>query len=365
MKTKNSIKKLVVAGMASAMIAAAVGSISGTVAWFQYNTRATAAYSGAAAHCTENLQMRLYSAKKFDNTEEVHKTDWSNELKPTDIATFLTGMGRDANMAANLTPVTSGELALDAVPTTFYKNPQAYQTDYTNWGTANYNDYVELPIQFRVADVDGVTSGTEHVNYLAKKIYLSELVIAAKGAKGDLSNAIRVAIDANTTKATFSKEDHSTTGVDVYGQLDLDPNRTGNDYVYGKNTGDPATFSVDTGNGMFDFGDGDTTSYLNYGDDGKVAKSYPLTKATDASHLRVADITNPNDLSGFKEVGSTVAGTYALADASYFTITVRIYLEGWEKVGATPSAIWDDVTYVGAQFNVGLGFTAESHAVHA
>ena len=52
--------KLLVGTLAIASVAATVGSISGTFAWFQYSTRVTAAYSGAAAHVSENLQIRVY-----------------------------------------------------------------------------------------------------------------------------------------------------------------------------------------------------------------------------------------------------------------------------------------------------------------
>ena len=56
----NTFKKVAVSTMALAMGAALVGSISGSIAWYQYSTRSTVSYSGASAHCTESLQVRVY-----------------------------------------------------------------------------------------------------------------------------------------------------------------------------------------------------------------------------------------------------------------------------------------------------------------
>ncbi len=55
---KINSKKAVVATMAIAMAAGIAGSISGTVAWFQYNTRVTTEFTGTTAKCTEFLQVR-------------------------------------------------------------------------------------------------------------------------------------------------------------------------------------------------------------------------------------------------------------------------------------------------------------------
>ena len=57
MKINN--KKIIVSTLALAMGAALAGSISGTVAWYQYSTRAPAEFLGVAAHCTENIELRI------------------------------------------------------------------------------------------------------------------------------------------------------------------------------------------------------------------------------------------------------------------------------------------------------------------
>lgn len=59
---KINTTKLVVGVLAVAGVASLVGSISGTVAWFQYNTRAVAEFEGITAKCTEFLEVRTVKA---------------------------------------------------------------------------------------------------------------------------------------------------------------------------------------------------------------------------------------------------------------------------------------------------------------
>ena len=55
---KINTTKLVVGVLAVAGVASLVGSISGTVAWFQYNTRTVAEFKGTSAKCSEFLEVR-------------------------------------------------------------------------------------------------------------------------------------------------------------------------------------------------------------------------------------------------------------------------------------------------------------------
>ena len=41
-------------------------------------------------------------------------------------------------------------------------------------------------------------------------------------------------------------------------------------------------------------------------------------------------------------------------------VNVLIYLEGWQTLGATPSAMWGD-NYIGAKFDVGMRFETIIH----
>ena len=314
MKTKN-LKKLTVAALATALGAGLIGSISGSVAWFQYSTRSTVAYTGASAHCTESLQISLDG------------TNWASDLKTADVVSYLESQivsGTTTRGDSYMRPVTSGELAAGAVADTFYKNPLYQYPETSKWGVATKKDYVELPLQFRVLDVDGESTET----LLAKDVYLTRVDIQEKAVSGkkSIADAIRVAVPGAGTFSTSGAD------VDVYGKLRLHE--------------EGATEDDKTG----DF-EWETREDIIYGDNGKVAKSYAMT-GTDG----LADDSDPYNISG------TALGTTTTSGAM-FTLTVRIYIEGWTKLEG--SAIWEAADYVGSQVNVGFRFSVEAHEDHA
>lgn len=342
--------KLLVGTMAIAAVAATVGSISGTVAWFQYSTRSTVAYKGAAAHCTENLQIRI-------NAGTESQYPWTQDLTSTAIGTYLTATRSTA--ANTLRPVTSGELAQGAVASTLYKNPIYQYPDMANWGEATATeDYVVIPLQLRVLDLNGNTTA----NYLAKKIYVTDVTIAADSANTsphyDFSSAIRVGVSAAqagatslTPYATFSTANatNAATGIAVSGKLDLN-----NDGFADKEAG-------------YDFQTG-TRNEVDYGASGKFAKSTSnaqLGTSAAATDVGVANDTDPYHLKG-KEIGSTTT-------EKVLNVEVKIYLEGWAEISdytanvggeadTDMKTIWDIAKSNGALFDVGIRFSAETHA---
>lgn len=378
MKTKNSIKKLVVAGMASAMIAAAVGSISGTVAWFQYNTRATAAYSGATAKCTENLQIRIYDADLYGPSQKKYADlaaykaafPWGSDLTSTMISNYIKAKRGAWDASANagagawvdgtttsLTPVTSGNLALNDAATTFYKNPDlGLRTEkdlnlYTNWEVDSKKlSIVEIPLQLRLLDVDGDSDSADGRNYIAKDLFLSDLTIAAKTVDGkkDITNALRVSFTDNA--GTPNKKTFSKTGAEVtaHGQLDLDHDGN-NDYAY-VSSSNIVKYDVQGESSVIDYGRGTG--------DAPVAKS---TKIETGENKPIADVTGTKRFAPEGDVfGTLVAGHDSSAENSWFTVTVRIYLEGWTPLdgyGAVANqTLWDDTAYIGSEFYVGMEF---------
>ena len=280
----NTAKKMIVAAMVTAMGAGIAGSISGTVAWYQYSTRATTQYQGAAAHSTENLVLAT-----------AQNGQYSNKLG-------------NINARSALRPVTSGTLAEGAVAAKLYKNP-IYQYQATEkWGEADAtHDFVEFDIWAKVEDLDGTGA-----SYLAEKpIYLTDVTIEAveSNTKADISEAVRVAVyyydnTAKTGWATYSK---TGAAVDVYGALDL--NQDGqNDKA--------AKYSFETqGNDIV------------YGDANKQAASYATNAlAADDSTTKIADDSNPYSIKG-KALATTGAN-----GAAVHVCTIRVYLEGWTKI---------------------------------
>ena len=53
-----------------------------------------------------------------------------------------------------------------------------------------------------------------------------------------------------------------------------------------------------------------------------------------------------------KYIGKTNVGS-----DSYLTVTVTIWVEGWQELDG--SAIWNEVDYIGSKFNVGIQFAVQ------
>lgn len=331
MKT-NTTKKVIVATMAIAMGASIVGSISGTAAWYQYSTRATVEYQGAAAKATEDLLLSTSQTGTY-----------ANSIKLGD---------------GTLTPVTAWDLALNKAPATLYKNPYYQIEDPTKWGTAEKDkDFVQFEIWAKVHDLDGTDAADPDAKFFeGKKIYLTDVTIQAAASAGqydasehtDVSDAVRVAIWPGNVETltddngwgTYSIKDYSTTGLKTHGKLDLGgPANEGLDKT--------TKYSFETGGEEVDYGK------TNAVQDAK-SYSYPTTPlATDDSTHKIADDSDPAHIKG------AALATTGTNGAAVKVCTVRIYLEGWEPLGAenAKSSLWDLGKTIGAKFNVGLRFS--------
>ena len=483
MKT-NIFSRIAVTTMTVALGAGVIGAVSGTFAWFQYSTRSTVAYEGTAAHSTENLEIRVWKDGQAADAGWVHdlastainakikeaasvsakitkqigitgvsitdngvkaksvlpagynylhydggwKKSDDSSVNLEDLGIAVTGTaatGDTIQIAYNdgtiLSPVTSGSLSLGEFPSVLSKDPIYQYAESAKWGYANLPDYVDIPLEFRVQDVDGNADSAKRA-LLAKKIYLSDLTIVAKSVSGkqDISDAVRFAISnpaedhvvsatytsAGITNVAVTAADFNTKVSDATGIWTFTYFTTGatwklngvsvdlNDYgvtvtgtpddgdqifvkanAAGRTYAKTATSTDVYGNldlnkdgtldqeHHYDF-DGTTPATVVYGDNGQSAKTnVSSVKATDASTLDIADDSDPYNIKG-KELGTTVAAADGSAATSFLKLDLRIYLEGWQKLGTTPSALWSDADYVGSKFNIGLRFTAEAHEGH-
>lgn len=374
--------KLLVGTLAIASVAATVGSISGTFAWFQYNTRASVSYQGATAHCSESLEVRIRNGTTT-------QYPWKTELASSDVSDYLSnatnhattpGIGR--KNTTSLTPVTSGVLAANAFPAAstdynaapqLYRNPIYQHFLYAKWTAATAEDYVLIPLQVRVRDVDGGSSDT----LLNKNIYISDIHLdgSVTASKTDVTSALRMSVraypSATTSGAATFVQTYSTTGtdVDVFGKLDLnnDNDLDGDD-----------TYSWDT------------NAPKNYGADSGVAKSTINTNVANDSNAYSITNSSPTALIGTTTAADTV-----------INVDVLVYLEGWTifdlplaeaadanaisnpvdgglyKIGSdykkydastttyvdapAPTALWDAKNTIGANFNAGIRFSTEAH----
>ena len=336
--------KIIISTLALAMGAALAGSVSGTVAWFQYSTRAQASYLGASAHCSEMLEVTVGEV----STSSV----WGSEVKS---AAIDTAMGVTTANPKKLEPITSGALtgtdAADgegALSGTFYKNPIYQFPEYSDWGTAVAANYVQFDLHFHVKDIDGNSTTT---TYLEKDLYLTDLTIQSIQAEGtsDLYKAVRVHFATNEDSPTynlFAKDDSTNAGATISTALsgNLDLNNDGHL--------DKAAY--------YEWQTAPTTD-LVYGDSGKtqVAKNVAVDDV-------LADDSDPYSI----DANEGLIGKISDANDG-LKVTVTIWLEGWTKLTAPTgnaeasatggSAIWDPATYIGKNFQVGMRFSVNGH----
>ena len=110
---KKGLHRIVIPTLSICLGAAIVGSISGTVAWYQYSTRVSAAYLGTSAGTSGNLKLRI----KGSNTATDDK--WSTSLTHTDIGNYIDAYLAEKNLSQDIMPITSGNMTEDAAIKTY------------------------------------------------------------------------------------------------------------------------------------------------------------------------------------------------------------------------------------------------------
>ena len=335
--------KIVVSALALAIGGSLAGSVGSTIAWYQYSTRANVSFLGQASGVSSNLQMRFVS-------EATDATAWRTRITYTEL------QGEIGSFKP--VPMTFGALGKDAaLPAKGRIQPAPGVGDMTKWGEAESNKhYAQFQLQLRNINREGNTAAND-----AQDVYLSKLLIqedAKNGAtKEDLSDAIRVHIKAtngtNTINRLISNKGGNT---NTSGKLDIDGDGAddqaypeGDEFGFGY-TGDNRNQLADV---IYGDEDGDGTA-------DEVQTSYIASyKSTDTDPALVYSKDNvlyedetEADLTTAKSIGKTLA-----SESSYLTVTVTIWVEGWQKFGS--DAIWDAAKYIDSQFNVGIQFAVQ------
>ena len=305
-------RKLVITSLSLLIGASVAGSITSTVAWFQYATSAQVAYTGTTSHCSKALKISA------DNG-----TTWGNDISLNALHTYP------------FAPITTGAQAKnEALPRSFYAQPNYRQGAYSHWYTASTDLYAQFTILIKVNDVNTTSP------QLANDVYLTDVTIqdATTGGAPDLSSALRVHVATSDSKYfLFAK---STTSTAVGGYLDIN-----NDNKY------------DTEGYEW------STTPIIYGEEGAVQTSY---LANDPTIIAAED--QYGVLSGGTSIGTTKT-------SGYLEVTVTIWLEGWallnvgidhdasgDTINKSNTQIWDNATYVNKKFNVGLTFGVDLHS---
>lgn len=310
-------KKIIIPAFALLIGTALAGSISSTVAWYQYSTRTNAAYIGTTAGSSENLQMRIQGYDVIP---------WTSRITYAQMATYL----GTTSYGSKMVPITTGNQAKDAaLPNKLYQNPIAGIEAQASWKEATAANYVVIPLEFRYVKRDGTLVNNVDEVSENKQVNLRELVIEQRSGDStheDISDAIRVHFSAynESTPTTISNYLVSNQGatIDTHGALDLD-SEPGDDYTY---ISDKYGFGGLTN---------ENKKVLDYGENGQQA-SYAVPG-------------NPMNMGNTGEVAD-----------KYLHIDVTIWVEGWQKLGAanSESAIWNLADYVASEFQVGFEFEA-------
>lgn len=410
-------KNAVIATMAIAMAAGIAGSISGTVAWFQYNTRVTSEFSGTTAKCTEFLQVRTVKQTidvKGWITGDVPTAGYTKGqqyIKESDHKIYTcTAVENDVSQFDTGVVVADNVVYKDSSAALHVWNGSAWEaspTIYGEWGTAVTNDDivaasagaasnglkpVTLPMTGEgdpdaalgtlygqpVCGYEQYALGTykwqdaEPTDYYG--FGLQFRVLDIDGGEKDGTPAL-YAQDLYLMDVTVSqiavdgkKDVSSALRVHVDGgdgkRALLAPGAGTSEYVsttthgaldLGGATGSDTLRDVPN---AYSFNTAATA--LDYGKDKPAQKAYDMNKKMGAAASNGLYPVNDlkGHLSGGKALGKTTAsaGSEAVADDAHLTINFKIFLEGWQSLGDPASTLWSSASYIGAKFNIGMSF---------
>ena len=316
-------KSLVIASLTTLVGASLAGTITSTLAWFQYATSAQVAYTGTTTHCTKLLKISSDGG-----------SSWGNNIVLSD---------------SDFAPITTGEQAKNAgLPANFYAQPNPRQGLYENWALADSTTYAQYTILVKVNDVD-VNSPQ-----LQNDVYLTDVTImdATNNDQLDISEAIRVHV-----ATTYGNNQHknflfakSVEQTAVGGYLDIDGDGAYDTYSYEWDQS-KVIYGKATDNGDDTVTPALQTSYL----------------ANDSSVVASETSTGDIDTTTGTSIGHTSA-----TQGQYLQVTVTIWLEGWAMLkygdignadsGQSLHQMWNGSKYSSKSFHVGLTFGVKLHS---
>jgi len=314
MKIKN---KFLMGALLTVSSLGVVGSITGTYAWFSYNTKSPISYHGVTTGDTENLQIKTAT-----------DTEWKQTLSSDE---FLASSTDDGYAGNDLKPVTFATNQLyNADLEDFVGMPSAGNPEYSDAGLTDDDDaYVWLRSEIQLQCINQTTD-----EYYAQNIYLSDLTFVCSDDDYDVSDALRMHIKCGTTSLLIAPgivdEDNEIGSLDLYGTLDLDGDGNDDQAVYSDSEYLRPAYDFDTSEtGLQD---------VVYGVDGVVEQYY----------TRDAVIATFED--GKRTEGGVLIGTTNDSDDP-LEIVITIYLQGW-----APSIKDDNIN---AEFDFGMTFQCD------
>ena len=376
--------RFVVTTLAICSAGALLGSISSTIAWYQFSTRVSAVFLGASTGEQSNLRLRIKGTE-----------NWTTDLTYHDVNDYLASIHK----GQKITPITSGFMDADSAikkddsgEMVFYQNPteeDVERVDYTSpsWRRAEDSMYVSIPLELSYSQ-----KTEEGDKFLEKDVYISNLLIQEdyknrNNAKKDLSESIRVHISAyqsNDQQNTELNRLISKNGGTILteGHLDIGGDGDLDEYIEGHHGPDYGFVDEDTIERYYvTYGEGVQTAYSNQYDiqnnsyntlDGQTVneKVYPAV----VKSINESNVLDKEDFEYQKEgettktskcIGKTVAFEGEQNEA-YLNVVMTIWVEGWQPFPSptntdpdAKSPIWNASDYIGSMFDVGIEFAVQ------
>ena len=314
------MNKIIIPAAMLAVGVALVGSVSSTLAWYQYSTKAQAAFIGTSVGKSENLEIK---------TVDGENVKWKSNVTAAEVNALA---GITNSNKKELIPITTGQLGADeALPAQFYSGIETGIPGYGELGhehIATNKNYVQFTLNIRYKKIEA------NAEYLKKSLKLIDLTIVDESGY-DLSEAVRVHFAAAGSTPKYN--------------------------LFAKNSSSDAQIVTATGGKLDTDSDGALDKELKYEFDTNPAQEvvYGVADSTQTALNANVDDFKP-------EIGILPAG-----NEDGLAVTVTIWIEGWTKLQKFPTdtvndngnparaAIWDPTIYSNAVFNVGMRFQAE------
>ena len=361
-----------------ATFASLVGSVSGSLAWYAYSTRATLSYTGTSIEKADQLQIGICSPKPVttyaqrEMSLETYEGD-NNYYYFAPVGTGLTSSILNKYLDANgyatnyLIPATSGSYQSgDAFA--LKKSPN--QENYGNTVSSDKTDYAYFQFIFRVAKSAISTS----VDYIAnQEVWLKDATARASYAgNGNVYKSLRIYVDRATglSDYIFNPSAEEAGFTKVGGVLDIgadgyyDYNDDGEEVIYGDYDHEIASSFLssagyDGDNVLIDVNDSKATTADTF--TAKHAQGMKYFTKTNLSKCGIGkanykcldDIlpasdgngklinANPND-------PTSLCKTAGEEDHYFARVNMTVYLEGWDF-----SVIDTELNHL---FDIGLTF---------
>ena len=198
---KSKPTKLLLGFLGIATFASLVGTVSGTLAWYAYSTRATLSYSGTSVNNTAQLQIGIASEVEISTytPDEMSEVTYTGDplhyyfapvgsgLTSELISKYLESTGHPTNY---LCPVTSGSYKRGDV---FGLKASPNSANYAPTSSAENRHYIKLPFVFRVIRSNTVTANDFVAN---QELWLTDIQVRASSVDdGNIYKAMRMYVD--------------------------------------------------------------------------------------------------------------------------------------------------------------------------